>query len=280
VDYDDVEPRYFDTLRIPLLRGRDFRNEDQQDSPGVAIINEAMAHRFWPSEDPIGRRLRLVHFMGPLSPYLEVIAVAGNTRYRRLEQRPASHLYLPLSQDFEMEVTLLVRTTADSKAMRQALRVAVATTDRNLPVSAVRTLADHIRDSEWEERMTASLVSLFGLLALVIAAIGLYGLMSYTVAQRTQEIGVRMALGAERRNVLGLIIRQGFLLALAGLVVGMIVALVLACVISSRLYGVGAIDLLTFVGASILLTSVAFLASYIPARRAVRVDPMVALRYE
>jgi predicted permease len=280
VDYDDVEPRYFDTLRIPLLRGRDFRNEDHQDSPGVAIINEAMAHRFWPSEDPIGRRLRLVHFMGPLSPYLEVIAVAGNTRYRRLEQRPASHLYLPLSQDFQMEVTLLVRTAADSNGMRRALRVAVATTDRNLPVSAVRTLADHILDSDGEERMTASLVSLFGLLALVIAAIGLYGLMSYTVAQRTQEIGVRMALGAERRNVLGLIIRQGFLLALAGVVVGMIAAFVLARVISSRLYGVGAIDLLTFVCASILLTLVAFLASYIPARRAVRVDPMVTLRYE
>lgn len=279
VDYDEVAPHYFETLGASLVRGRDFADKDRQGSPCVAIISESMAHQVWPGEDPIGKRFRMIRFIS-LSAYQEVVGVVKDTRYRRLEQKPTPHVYVPFAQNFQVSATILIRTAVNPNTLAQGVRQEVVAMDPSLPLPDVRTMADHVSDADSDQKAIAALMSLFGFLALVLASVGVYALMSYAVSQRTHEIGIRMALGAERQDVLKLIIGHALLLALAGIAIGLIAALALTREISSMLYAVSSTDPLTFGFASVLLAAVALSASFFPARRAMRANPMVALREE
>lgn len=279
VDYNEVTPRYFETLGVPMVLGRGFTDADKPDTPPVAVISETMARRYWPGADPIGKRFRIARFMS-WSPYHQIVGVVKDTRYNRLEQRPASHLYLPLSQNFNVDEMVLLRTSIDPQGVRDALRREAAALDPNLPPLSVRTLAEVLAEQDSDQRMIAALVSCFGFLALTLASIGVYALMSYEVAQRTREIGVRMALGAKRWEVFRLVVGQAMFLAVAGVALGLVAAFFLARIIAGRLYGISSSDPLTLAGASVLLIAVAVLASYFPARRAMRIEPFAALRHE
>jgi putative ABC transport system permease protein len=279
VDEDRVGTRYFETLGVPIRRGRGFSDSDRNGSPLVAVISESMARRFWPGEDPIGKRVRISQFMS-WSPSHEVVGVVADTRYRRLEHSITPHLYVPLSQNPEVSVTLLARTSIDPSRLLREIRREVAGLDPSLPLPRIMTLADHLRDSDAGQRLVATFVGLFAVLALVLSSVGVYSLMSYTVAQQRREIGVRMALGAARGDVVRLVIGEALLLALAGVGAGLAGAFVCNSAIASQLYDVSAVDPLTFVCASALLPVVALVAAWLPARRAVRVDPMAALREE
>ena len=279
VDEDRVGTRYFETLGVPIMRGRGFSDSDRSGGPLVAVISESMARRFWPSEDPIGKRFRISQFVS-WSPSHEVVGVVADTRYRRLEHSITPHLYVPLSQNPEVSVTLLARTSIDPSSLLRETRREVTGLDPSLPLPRIMTLADHLRDSDAGQRLVATFVGLFGVLGLVLAAVGVYSLMSYTVAQQRREIGVRMALGAARRDVVRLVMGKALLLALTGVTIGLAGAFASTSAIASQLYGVSAVDPLTFVCASALLPVVALAAAWLPARRAVRVDPTAALRYE
>jgi putative ABC transport system permease protein len=264
-------------MQIPVLEGREFSALDGLGSPGVAIINETMARRLLPGENPMGRRLRLAG-MG-LGPWLQIIGVTGDTKFRSLEQKPLPMLYLPLGQHYRPEMVLHVRATRPGSLIG-ALRREVQVLDKELPVYNVGTFAEHLDSELLDQRVIAILVSVFGLLAMLLASVGLYGAISYVAGQRTREIGIRMALGAEPRNVLELVVSQGLALALIGIGMGTAAALALTRLISSRLYGVSATDPVSFFSAATLVAAVALAAGYIPARRAARIDPMVALRHE
>jgi macrolide transport system ATP-binding/permease protein len=277
IDYNIVAPEYFQTMGLPLTRGRDFSPRDTKDSPGVVIINERMAQRFWPGEDAIGKRLSV---SGTKGPYLEVIGVVKNAKYYDLQEQPFSYLYLPYKQHYESRATLHVRTAGDPAALTGAVRRQVQELDQHLPVFGLTTLSDHMSRSLWAPRMAATLLGIFGGLALVLAVVGVYAVVSYAVIQRTNEIGIRMALGAPPRDMLLLLLRQSMKLTLIGLVIGLVLAFVLARFASSLLYGVSASDPIVFAGIPLILGVVTLLASYIPARRAMHINPVVALRYE
>jgi predicted permease len=272
-----VGPKHFAALQIPLLDGRDFNWRDDARAPAVIIINETMAHLLWPGESAVGKRLRVGD---EKSPYREVIGVAKDGKYRSLGENPKPYMYLPVLQSYRPELTLLVRTATDPNAMVSGVRHEVQALEPRLPIYAVKTMEEHMTYALWAIQMGASLSTAFGLLALLLAAAGLYSVMAYSVSQRTREIGIRMALGAQRGDVLKLIAGQGMTLALVGVLLGLAVSLVATRVLSSLLYGVSATDLVVFVLIPLLLAAVALLACYIPARRATKVDPMVALRYE
>jgi putative ABC transport system permease protein len=259
------------------VRGRDFTETDSEKAPKVLIINEAMANRFWGDQDPIGKRLKL---FGD-SEYRQVVGIVRDSKYNSLTEPRRPFLYIPLLQEYAPQVNLHVRTLSDPKSMIAALRSEVQAIDPSLPVLNVQTLSERVDNSLGGERSQATLVGSSGLLALLLAAVGLYGVMSYTVAQRTREIGIRMALGAGRGNVMGLVLKQGVTLVSAGVVLGLVAAFPLTKIfISGLLFGVSAFDPLTFIGTSAVLLVVSLLASYVPARRATKVDPLIALRYE
>jgi predicted permease len=280
VDQSDVAPKYFDTLGIDFVRGRDFNQQDQKGNAGVVVINEAMAHWFWPGVEPIGKRLSLVQFMAPPSPLLQVVGVVKDTRFHRLDEKVQPHLYLPLAQNFEVDEILYLRTGGDPRSLIPEVRRVVKELDQELPVFEIRTLFDWIQALNRDDQMIAALIGVFGVLALVLAAVGLYGVISYMVSQREREIGVRVALGASASDVLKLVVRQGLLLTLTGVIIGLAVALALARIIAHWLYGVSATELGIFATAATLLVAVALIASYYPARKATKVDPMVVLRSE
>jgi macrolide transport system ATP-binding/permease protein len=273
-----VGPKHFETLKVPLLAGRDFNERDGKDAPKVVIINETLARRLWPNEDPLGKRLTIGRKED--RPLWEVIGVARDGKYRTLGETPKPYMYFHLPQDYEAGMTLLIRTANDPKSLTPAVREVVRNLDSRLPIYGVMTLQEHMGYALMWTRMGAKLSTTFGLLALLLAATGLYSLMAYSVGQRTREIGIRMALGAQRGDVLRLVAVQGMRLAVAGIVVGIPLAFVLTRVMSGLLYGVSAADPLIFIVVPVLLGAVALLACYIPARRATRVDPMIALRYE
>jgi predicted permease len=279
VDLSVVTGDYFDTLGISLLRGRGFNGHDRKESPLVAIVSETAAHQFWPGQDPIGKRFRTVEFMS-LSPYRQVIGIVRDTRYHRLERKTVPHLYLPLSQKSELDTMLLVRASGNPKSLFEGVRREVRALDKNLPVADLRTLADRIADRDGDQNMTAALVSMFGFLALILAMVGLYGTVSYSVSQRTREIGIRVALGAERSRLLRWAIGLGMRYALAGVAIGLVVALLGLRLISSFLYEVAPTDPVTFIVVTALLLGATLLACYIPARKAAAADPMIALRQE
>jgi predicted permease len=273
----NVEPGFFETMGIPLLLGRDFAAADGPGAPKVAIINETLARSFWGIENPIGRRIGVES-----QPELEIIGVIKDTKYRYLKEQIPRTVYLPFSQVETRadERVLHVRTAGEPKDLIAAIRHEVRTLDKDLPVYKVRTFTELTAEAMSQERIIATLSSFFGLLALLLASIGLYGVMAYAVARRTREIGIRLALGARTGDVLKLVIRQGMALVAVGLFLGLAAALALTRFIAGQLYGVGATDPATFAVISLLLTTVALVACYLPARRATKVEPMIALRSE
>ncbi len=275
--FNVVAPNYFRTMGTTLLRGREFTDADREGAPGIAILNENLAARLWPNEDALGKRVSVA---GPKGPFLEVIGVARDSKYRTLGETPRPYVYLPLSQSYDPKMTLVVRTTGDPKAITPIVREQIRALNANLPIAGVQTLREQLELTLLPSRIAAWTLGGFGALALLLAGIGIYGVVSYGAAQRTREIGVRMALGAKEKDVLRLVLWDGLIVIGAGLAIGLLLAAVATRVIASFLYGVGATDPLTFVAVPLLLGGVALLASYIPARRAVKVDPLVALRYE
>jgi len=272
--YSVVGPRYFETMEVPLLRGRGFTNADRPGAPGVVVVNEAFAKRFWGDADPIGKRISR---SGENGPWMEVVGLARDGKYVSITDSPRPFVYYPQLQ-MPDGITMHVRTTADPRRLVSAVRREVATAAPTWLIERPRTLEEHIGASLLPQRIAAGLLGAFGVVALLLAAVGLYGVVAFAVAQRTREIGIRVALGAQSGEVLGLMLRQGMTLAGIGLLVGVPLAVVVAKLVSGFLVGTGAADPMVFVGAAGLLALVTLVASYIPARRASRVDPMLALR--
>jgi len=276
-----VSPHYFQAMGIKLLRGRDFDERlDRVDTPAVVVINETMARHLWPGEDPLGKR---VTPGSPDSPddWCQVVGVVKDVRQFELSADPKPQMYLLYAQaDFFAPRHLVVNTSVEPLGLASAVRKTVWEVDRDQPVSNVSTMEEVLSESIARQRFSTLLLGVFAGVALVLAAVGLYGVMSYTVAQRTREIGLRMALGAQRGDVLRMVVGQGLKLVLVGVAVGLAAAFALTRVMSSLLFGVSATDPATLTAISLLLVAVAALASYIPARRATKVDPLIALRYE
>ena len=276
VTFNDVMPGYFETMRIALRSGRDFTEFDRPQSTEVAIVNDALARQLWPGQDALHKRFTIVQ----RTTLFEIVGVVANTVVNQVGEAPAPMIYRPLQQEYTAGAALLARTNGDSEPLVAAVRDAVQTLDRRMPLRGTGTVRQNIDAGLWAPRMGAALLSIFGGLALLLAMIGVYGVMSYTVTQRVQEIGIRMALGAGAGDVLMLVLKQGMALAIAGAAVGVALALLLGRVVSTLLFGVSGRDPLTLAAVTGALTLVALLACYIPARRAARVDPLVALRYE
>jgi predicted permease len=268
---------YFNAMNTPIMTGREFNQHDSKDSTRVVIINQTMAERYWKSQDPMGKKFKIG---GPTGEYHQVIGVARDGKYLTPGEAPMSFLYLPLSQNFQSPVRIIARTGSDPKALAATIRSEVKTLDANLPVFGVKTMTVHLSRILSLPQTIAALVGFFGFLALVLAAVGIYGMMAYSVTQRMKELGIRLALGAQRRDMLRLILGHGLALTLTGIVIGLIGALTLTRMLASLLYDVNAIDPLTFIVVALILAAVALLACYIPARRAMNVDPMIVLRYE
>ena len=269
-------PGYFEVMGIPL-RGRDFRDDEKTKEQRVAIVNETFARKFFAGQDPIGKRF---NWHGPNDPFWEIVGVVPEGKYNSLGEDPKPALYTPLYRDYSGSTTLVARTRGDPHAVLNALRAEVQKLDPAVSVYSMKTLKEHMGVSLFPARMAAIALGSFGVLALVLAAVGIYGVMSHVVAGRTREIGLRMALGAQFADVRGLILRQGMLLAAIGSGVGLIIAFGGARLMKSLLYGVSASDPVTFSFVAMVLLGVALLACWIPARRATRIDPMIALRAE
>ncbi len=275
-----ISPDYFQAAGIPLLAGRTFSESDTKDSPRVVIVNETLARRYWPAGQAIGKRLSRETDKDGHPLWLEVVAIARDTRDVNLMTLPKAEIYLPSSQAASASMNILVRAKSDASVLEPAIRDAVWAIDRDQPVQSIATLEEAVARSEAEPRFHTILLGVFAALGLTITLVGIYGVISYSVSQRTREIGIRMALGAQSRDVLRQVLREGMKLALAGLAIGIIAALALTRVLASLLFEVRATDPATFVMVASLLACVAFAACYLPARRATKVDPLVALRYE
>lgn len=277
VGFNVVGPNFFKTMETPIVRGREFTEADRKGAPGIVVLNETLAAMLWPGEDALGKRVSLEGREGPL---LEVVGVARDSKYRSLGEPPRPYAYQPVLQSYDPKMTLVVRTKGEPQSVAGAVREQIRALDSKLAVANVKTLRDQLDLSLFPSRVAAWTLGGFGFLALLLAAIGLYGVVSYSVAQRTREIGVRMALGAREKDVLDLVLGEGLFVIGVGLALGLLLAFAATRLIAGFLYGVGATDALTFVGVPLLLGFVALVASYIPARRATKVDPLVALRYE
>jgi len=278
-----ASPGYFRTLEIAVVKGREFQAHDTESSPPVVIVNEAFARRFFPGQDPIGQHIQ--PGVGPggqdQEPIREIVGVVADVKHSRLSEEFSPQYYLPYSQGlFGPPPTLAIRTDTDPLAMLGAVQNQIHALDRELPVYQVRTLKEMVSASTSNSRFDALLLGMFAGVALLLTAVGLYGVIAYSVAQRTHELGVRIALGATPTTLISMVLSRGVLLAGIGLVIGMILGSGLTRMLSSMLYEIRPLDWPTFVGGGVLLIVVSLLASYIPARRAAKVDPLVALRYE
>jgi predicted permease len=274
-----VGPGYFETMGIPLMVGRGFGPQDTAASPKVAVINETFAHWYFPGGSPIGR-----HFGIGSDPKnsndIEVVGVVKNAKYQDLRERPFPAAYYPYTQRVQYLNDFEVRYTGNPEVMVGEVRQAIGQVDHSLPVTYVGTMIDQVNRSIVGQSLVARLSTFFGLLAAFLACIGIYGLTSYAVTRRTNEIGIRMALGAERSGVLWMVMRESLTLVLVGVAIGIAGALAAGRLISSVLYDTKATDPLTITASALVMIAVAALAGYLPARRAAKVDPMVALRYE
>ncbi|HXW99947.1 MAG TPA: ABC transporter permease [Candidatus Acidoferrales bacterium] len=274
VDVEAVSPQWFQTLRVPLRGGRDFTAADNAQAPKVVVINETFARQFWPNDNPIGKHMIVGRWTTPA----EVVGVSADIKNNGLEPDTKPQIYLPFPQLPWGNMNLLIRTALPPRSITSAVRAQIAAVDPDQPVMKIQTVDDLMDASRSEPRFTMLLLSVFSATALVLAVIGIYGVLSYSVAQRRQEFGIRLALGAEHADILRLVVRHGLMLAAAGIVLGLIAALFLTRLMSSMLYKVGARDLTTFVLTPLLFASIAALASYLPARRATKVSPIEALR--
>ena len=272
-----VSAGFFRAMQIPFVEGRDFDDRDQVKSQRVVIINQQMAEMLWPGESAVGKRI----LIGTESREPnEVIGVVKTGRYRNLAEDPKPYFYYPMTQRRPASMMLVMRTNVDPRSVVGAIRKEVQNVDRSVPVSAIKTMDEHMTYALWAPNMAASLSLAFGVVAILLSAVGLYSVMAYVVSQRTREVGIRMALGANRADVLKMIAAQGMRLAVTGVVIGLLLSLAMARALSSLLIGVSGYDVTTFVVVSALLVLVALIACYLPARRATKIDPLVALRYE
>ncbi|HKQ78980.1 MAG TPA: ABC transporter permease [Blastocatellia bacterium] len=274
-----VTPGFFSTLGIPLIKGRDFNEADHAQAPGTVIISESLARRYWPNENPIGKRLREA---GPENPWVSIVGVAGEVKYRGLPQNPNADpdVYFPLMQRPSGNLNLAIRASVAPDSLVTAARGVLQKLDPDLPAYGVTTMTEQVANQTTQSRFTAWLLSIFGAMALALAAVGVYSVMAYAVEQRSREIGVRVALGARGADVLKMVLGQGMRLALMGVALGLGAALALTQLIKRLLFGVAATDPLIYGALALLLTLVALFACWIPARRATKVDPMIALRCE
>lgn len=276
-----VDLDYFRTMGIPLLKGRDFTPQDDVKSTPVVVVNQTLAQRFFPGEDPVGKRIQTgVSYTRGDSPMLQIVGVVGDVRAESLASDPLPEAYVPHAQAPNHYMSVVVRTSLPPQSMIPALRQLVWSLDKDLPLLDIKTLDEYVSDSIAPPRFVTLLFGVFAGLAFVLTAIGFYGVVSYSVAQRTRELGIRMALGAQRKNILGMVVQQGLALAVMGVAAGLAAALALTRLMASLLFGVRPTDPATFAMVVLLLLLIALLASYLPARRATKVDPMLALRYE
>src|SRR6185369_17150102 len=276
-----VGPNYFKTMRTALLQGREFTEQDQEKSETVAVVNETFVRRLLPelqnTAEAVGKRFS---FKGAGGPFVRIVGVAEAGKYFNIAEDPRPFVWTPMSQDYNSSGLLLVRTKGNPEPLFASVRGQVQSLDPNLPLFEVKTLTEHMRLALFPAKVAATVLGVFGLVALLLSAIGIYGITSYAVAQRTHEIGIRMALGAQFGDVLRLVLNHGLKLTLIGAVIGLAGAYAATRAITSVLYGVSATDPLTFISVSVLLIGVALFACYVPARRATKVDPLVALRNE
>jgi predicted permease len=277
VYYDSVGPRYFDVMGITLRSGRDFADEDRAGTARVGIVNQTFARAFWPGQSPIGKRLRL---NDPAGAWIEIIGVAPDGKYQSLGEPPQRHLYLPSLQNHHSATTLILHTSGDPRGYAQTVRSLVQRLDPDLPVTEVRSMNEHLGFALYPARTSALLFAVCGALGLMLAMLGVYGLLAFTVRQRTREIGIRIALGAGSQDILWMVTRKSAALLAWGLAVGLVAAYATSGVMSGFLYGINARDALTFGAATAFLLLAAAIATALPARHASRVDPMVALRFD
>ena len=276
---DEISDSFFETLQIPLVRGRPFSSQDGPNAPRAAIVNETMAHRLWPGQDAVGKRFKF----GPQSgdaPWFTVVGVVGDMRRQSLEVDPVAQMFEPVAQNPSRLATLLIRTSIDPLSMAASLRAAIRQVDSRGLIYGTNTVANRLSQLQEERRFQTSLLMAFSAAALLLAAIGIYGVFQYSIATRTREIGIRMAVGAERGDIFKMIVGEGLKLSVGGLVLGLMGALWLGHLGSSLLFGVTSADPITYLVVSLVLTAVATAGCYFPARRAAHVDPLVALKYE
>ena len=280
-NYRDVTPGYFQTMHIPLLQGRDFTAQDNSKSPAVIIVNQTFAKTFFPNENPLGKRIQPGMSVGPGTKVMrEIVGVVGDVHHRGLNIEAGPEAYEPESQMPFDGMIMVVRTDNDPRSDIASIREQVRALDKDLPVYDSKLMEEYLSASVAQPRFNTLLLGIFAVVALLLAAVGLYGVMSYSVVQRTHEIGIRMALGAQQKDVMQMVVGQAFRLTLTGTVMGLAGAWAATRLMSSLLFGVSASDPTTFAGVALLLGTVSLLACYVPARRAMQVDPMVALRYE
>jgi predicted permease len=279
VIYNHVDEPYFDTMRVPLLRGRVFRENDNDKAPLVAIVNQTMAQQFWPNQDPLGKRFSLKSAAGP---FVEVVGLAADGKYIFIGWDKKPYFFVPLAQNFSAYRTLQVRSSLPPESMIAQMQNEVRALDANMPVSDVQTMRQSLAGGNgfFIFQVGAILAAAMGLLGLTLAVVGVYGVVSFAASQRTHEIGIRMALGAGRRDILQLVLQQGLALVIAGVLSGAVLAWALTRSMATILVGVSPTDVLTYLTAILLLAAIGFWACYAPARRAMQLDPMVALRYE
>jgi predicted permease len=272
-----VAPNYFEAIGIPLVAGRGFTDRDHEKAPEVAVINQAAARKFFQNENPIGRK-----FGTSIDDdsNTEIVGILRDVRYNDLREEPPATMYIPHRQSNPEDLVFSVRTAGDPSGVMSAAREAIAAVDPRVPVVTVQTQMSTLERGYAQEKVLAQAYTLFGSIALFVAAIGLFGLMSYNVSRRTREIGIRMAMGAQRKEVLSLVLRESMLLVIAGIAIGIAGALGAGRFVASQLFGLEPTDPATMMGAMVVMLAVSAAAGYLPARRATRVDPMIALRYE
>jgi putative ABC transport system permease protein len=273
-----ISPDYLRTMGIPLRTGRGFTEQDDERTTNVILINETMARRYFPSEDPIGRRLSFAY--GDEPAMREIVGIVGDVKHRGLTEDSGAEVYVPYAQIPHASMSIVARTAGNPLSIVAAVRSEAFAIDSNQPVASIRTMEQYLADSVASQRFSTTLLGLFAALALALAVVGIYGVMSYLVTQRTHEIGIRLALGARPRDVLLMVVRQGMTLTATGLLIGLALALAATRLLANLLHGVSTTDPATFAGVSLVLLGAALLACYFPARRATKVDPMVALRAE
>jgi putative ABC transport system permease protein len=265
-------------MGIPLLKGRLFEEQDGPNAPQVILINETMANRYFPGEDPIGKRINLGD--PESTPWQMIVGIVRDTRHEALSAEPYSQMYAVHAQAPRRSLALVLQTSSDPMSLVSAIRSRIADMDSDLPLSNMRTMEQILSESIMRPRFNMLLITIFAVVAMMLASVGIYGVISYSVSQRTHEIGVRIALGARPGDIFRMVVGQGLKIALTGVGAGLVAALALTRVMVSLLYGVQATDPLTFAAISAALTAIVIMASYIPARRATKVDPMISLRYE